>query len=434
METIHPNDIQEIDTDTISLITLKNGNMIMIDSTAPEKPKSEKKINIESRIDNNKIPQPLSISEKLTVTFKGKENSIQKDSEISKSSTSKENRQDKIIVKSDFNLISQIIKNTNFSYSGIPKQNLVNNNISNMQFDKKWNHQIIPNDKAEISNTNNSINNFSPIQSSNANIKIIPNPDLLNSQNQNNYEENNTSFNKIINSKNEENKEDPHDINARIRRKSRNYLDKIEKLIGDRNRPTVNAVISLNIPSDVTREISATQKQFNLLVTQLRQKQNKYRRNKGEINYQRYYELYKDKNSRIYNGGFGPNINRIKYYQEAEMEDLENELILSGKDNNFKKSLNTKNNQIMNNTCNNIYDGGFKNINKSTIFDMTKGNNDNHLNKTMYSFHDNKNRASSENKSYSTKFVGNSLGYSSALVYPSNRFISKLDPFYRSYA
>ena len=50
-----------------------------------------------------------------------------------------------------------------------------------------------------------------------------------------------------------------------------------------------------------------------MLVTQLRQKQSKYRKSKGEMYYQRYYELYKDKNSRMYNGVLGPNINRNKY-------------------------------------------------------------------------------------------------------------------------
>ena len=425
METIHPNDIPEIDTDTISLITLKNGNMIMIDDTAPEKPKTEKKFNIESSNNYKKIPQPLSISDQLTISFQGKENSIQKDSFISKNNSSKENKESKIIIKSDFNTISQVIKNTNFFFSGIQRQNKFNNNIPSMQLNKNGYQQINQNDKIEISNTNNSISNSNQIPSSNTNI---------NSKNQNNYEGNITSSNKIINSNNEENKEDPHDINARIRRKSRNYLDKLEKIIGDRNRPTVNAVISLNIPSDVTREISATEKQFNMLVTQLRQKQSKYRKSKGEMYYQRYYELYKDKNSRMYNGVLGPNINRIKYYQEAELEDLENELLMSSKDNNFKNSVNSKNNILMNNTCNTTFCGGFNNMNKSTNFNLINGSNDYNLNKTMYNFHDNKTRASSENKLNNNKFVGNSLGYSSALVYPTNRFISKLEHFYRSYA
>ena len=48
MESINPNDIGELDTETISYITLKNGNMVMIDDSVPEKLKKEKNIkNIE---------------------------------------------------------------------------------------------------------------------------------------------------------------------------------------------------------------------------------------------------------------------------------------------------------------------------------------------------------------------------------------------------
>lgn len=134
---------------------------------------------------------------------------------------------------------------------------------------------------------------------------------------------------------------------------------------------------------------------------------------------------------------------------------------LSGKDNNFKNSVNTKNNIITNNTCNTTFYEGFNNMNKYTNFNIINESNDYNLNKTMYNFQDNKIRASSENKfnnleliliynflpiqiwkknnmskipKGNTKLVGSSLGYSSALIYPSNRFISKLDLFFRNYA
>ena len=42
METIHPNNIPDLDINTISLITLKNGNMIMIDDSVAEKPRTKK--------------------------------------------------------------------------------------------------------------------------------------------------------------------------------------------------------------------------------------------------------------------------------------------------------------------------------------------------------------------------------------------------------
>ena len=37
METIHPNDIISMDLNTISYLTLKNGNMVLIDDSVPEK-------------------------------------------------------------------------------------------------------------------------------------------------------------------------------------------------------------------------------------------------------------------------------------------------------------------------------------------------------------------------------------------------------------
>ena len=46
----------------------------------------------------------------------------------------------------------------------------------------------------------------------------------------------------------------------KIKRKSRNYLDLLNLLFGERNKPLVNAVISLKIPSDVKKELSATGK------------------------------------------------------------------------------------------------------------------------------------------------------------------------------
>ena len=37
MESINPDDIEDLDYNQISLITLKNGNMISIDNTIPSK-------------------------------------------------------------------------------------------------------------------------------------------------------------------------------------------------------------------------------------------------------------------------------------------------------------------------------------------------------------------------------------------------------------
>jgi hypothetical protein len=436
METIHPNDIQELDADTFSFITLKNGNMIMIDDSVPEKPKTTQKKSDTDQPKTQKIPQNLMISEQLNISFRGEDQINNNNLELLENKINIDNNENKVIVKSDFNLISQISNNTNFSFIGKPNQNRINN-IPTIPINKNENHLLNNNiydnnnEKTDKTEMTKSLNNFSPILSPNENNKTNINQNiLLNDQNKDSkYDANNTSSNRN-NSDNEENKED--EISSRIRRKSRNYIEKIEKLVGERNKHTVKAVISLNIPSDVTRQISKTQKQFNILVTQLRQKQNKYRKKNNENIYQRYYELYKDKNSKMYNNVLGPNFNRIKYYQEAEAEDF-GDISLIGSDTNVnvKSSFNNNSNYnlLINNTSNTFY-GGFNNnnINKSTNYNIINGSKDFNLNKTMTSFNGNKSRPLSANRYFNNKLVGSSFGYSSALIYPSNRFLSKLGP------
>ena len=425
METIHPNDIQELDADTFSFITLKNGNMIMIDDSVPQKPKTIKNRNDSDSQKIERIPQNLKVSEQLTISFKGKDPK----NNINFNNNFNQNNDNKIILKSDFNLLSEITENTNFSYFGKPTYREKNNYpMIGINKNENENHSF-NNEKTDRSNITKSLNTFSPILSSNTNIKTNANQNmLLSNKNKIDEDENNTSSQRIINSKNEDNKEDEDgdgdDVNSRIRRKSRNYIEKIEKLVGDRNRHTVKAVISLNIPSDVTRERSSTQKQFDKLVAQFRQKQSKYRRDKNDINYQKYYELYKDTDSKLYNG---PNINRIKYYHEAEADDIENDILFSTNEINTKNSVNTNNNIIVNNTYNNTFYGSFNNnMNKSFNYNIINPSFDYNMNKTMNSFYGTKTRTSRENKNLNNKLVGSSIGYSSTLVYPSNKFIKKL--------
>ena len=110
-------------------------------------------------------------------------------------------------------------------------------------------------------------------------------------------------------------------LDNRIKRKSRNYLERLSLLFNERNKPLVNAVISLKIPSDVDKQVSATEKEFDMMVAQLKQKRSKYNINRpGNSIYQRYYDLYKD-NNKEYKYLY---LNRIKYYQEAENEKKKN--------------------------------------------------------------------------------------------------------------
>lgn len=453
METINPNDITEVDKNSISLITLKNGNMIMIDDSVPEKQKTEKKQTQNEQLESAKKPLSLSISQQLTYSFEGKEQPINKNLE----KLTEKIVEKKIIIKSDFNSLSKISKNTNFSYSGMPRENATNNNFSNLKFNNFNNNQNTQktNFNGTIDKTNNldfskSLNNFSPVQILNPNIN--PNTNIKNqnnitnfnsnillNNNENNdnnkpkviqFEENNTSSNNNIIITNEDESKD-EDINSRINKKSRNYLERIEKMVGDRNSHAIKAVISLNIPCENPTIITKTQKQFDKLVAQLRGRQNKYRKKKDEINYPKYYHLYKDHHEKLFNGIVGPNMNRIKYYEEAEAEDKENEVRLNPNETLFKSSLNNNsifmNNSISNNTfysgLNNNNNINNKNNKNKSISNIGCGNND--LNKTSYSFYGNRTRATSENKMLSSRLVGSNFGLGSGLIYPCNKFVKK---------
>ena len=75
MESINPNDIFNLDINNISLITLKNGDMIIIDNTVPEKGgnKKTKQKSRNTNVSNNiKNSAKLEISSSLNFSFKGK--------------------------------------------------------------------------------------------------------------------------------------------------------------------------------------------------------------------------------------------------------------------------------------------------------------------------------------------------------------------------
>ena len=141
METLNPNDIGKLDFDTFSFITLKNGDMIMIDSSAPEKYKSEKQTCNNELIQKNQILNNLSVSKQITFTFKGK-NTFNKNID-------KSNKQ--IIMKSDFNSVSLPSKSINVCYKGksnklildkIPNLNIKENIKKNSLFQYNTNNEF----------------------------------------------------------------------------------------------------------------------------------------------------------------------------------------------------------------------------------------------------------------------------------------------------
>ena len=408
METINPKDVGKLDFDSISFITLKNGDMIMIDGSAPEKYKSEaqKYDNYSTKIKNN--IQNLEVMKQLSFTYKGK----------NKYNNTIDKINNKIILKNDFNSISYPSKAMNLSFKGISNNKFALNNFQNLPIKQN----IKKNSLFEISNINNNINLNNKRLSYN-NPEINPNINTLKKateNNNNNSSETNSNNppsstrNNNINNLNIQTLEmtEEEKLDQRIKRKSRNYLERLSLIFNEKNKPLVNAVISLKIPSDVNRQISETEKEFDMMVTQLKQKRSKYNFSRtGNNLYNKYYELYKDNNKEVKY----LNLNRIKYYQEAENDNKENEPQM-----NNNETLNNNNQRMVDNTFNinnTIY------TNNKTNFGI--GLTDTNLNnKVMNSFYGEKNRATRDNNNFSSRIRTNS---SSSLVCPSNIIKNKLN-------
>jgi len=406
METINPKDVGKLDFDSISFITLKNGDMIMIDGSAPEKYKSEapKYDNYSIKSKNN--IQNLEVMKQLSFTYKGK----------NKYNNTIDKINNKIILKNDFNSISYPSKAMNLSFKGISNNKFALNNFQNLPIKQN----IKKNSLFEISNINNNINLNNKRLSYNP--EINPNINTLKKateNNNNNSSETNSNNppsstrNNNINNLNIQTREmtEEEKLDQRIKRKSRNYLERLSLIFNEKNKPLVNAVISLKIPSDVNRQISETEKEFDMMVTQLKQKRSKYNFSRtGNNLYNKYYELYKDNNKEVKY----LNLNRIKYYQEAENDNKENEPQM-----NNNETLNNNQRMVDNtfNINNTIY------VNNKTNFGI--GLTDTNLNnKVMNSFYGEKNRATRDNNNFSSRIRTNS---SSSLVCPSNIIKNKLN-------
>ena len=407
METINPKDVGKLDFDSISFITLKNGDMIMIDGSAPEKYKSEaqKYDNYSTKIKNN--IQNLEVMKQLSFTYKGK----------NKYNNTIDKINNKIILKNDFNSISYPSKAMNLSFKGISNNKFALNNFQNLPIKQN----IKKNSLFEISNINNNINlnnkrlSYNPEINPNINtLKKATENNNNNSSETNSNNQPSSTRNNNINNLNIQTREmtEEEKLDQRIKRKSRNYLERLSLIFNEKNKPLVNAVISLKIPSDVNRQISETEKEFDMMVTQLKQKRSKYNFSRtGNNLYNKYYELYKDNNKEVKY----LNLNRIKYYQEAENDNKENEPQM-----NNNETLNNNNQRMVDNTFNinnTIY------VNNKTNFGI--GLTDTNLNnKVMNSFYGEKNRATRDNNNFSSRIRTNS---SSSLVCPSNIIKNKLN-------
>ena len=403
MESINPSDIANLDFDSISFITLKTGDMIMIDNSVP------KKIQLDKKIKNNKnitqkdtIKLKLSVSKQNNFSYKGK---ITFNKFSSKYNNINNNQ---ILLKNNFNLISKISKNISFCYKAKYSKMFLNDiqNLNIKEVPKKnsflqYNHNNNDNKENFINNQNlNIINN---------NIKSNINENPLNKEKVKENNQTLTLKRNNLNTKTEEITEEEN-LDMRIKRKSRNYLERLNSIFSEKNKPLFNAVISLKIPSDVNREQSQTEKEFDMMVAQLKQKRSKYRINLNDhCIYQKYYELYKENNKEYKYF----NLNRIKYYQEYENYNKENE----------RMNTNENNNKIDNNIINNTFYGSFNNkgINKSLI-----GLNDtNANNKTSMSIYGEKIKTTRENKLFNSRIK--EIGCNSTLICPTNNFKDKSD-------
>ena len=285
-------------------------------------------------------------------------------------------------------------------------------------------------------NNNNNVSNFNNNNTTNIFSNNIPN---MSSSEQNLslkekpkskfYIENNTvSTNNAMSSNNEENKEDKDDVKSKVTRKSQTLVDKIEQMIKGKNNHTIKAVMSIFIPSDIQHQLSNTQKQFDKLVVKFRQKQNKFKRSKEGVNSYRLYNLYKNNNNKIYNDVLSPKKSRIKYYQEHEKEKFVNKVLSFSNEKYSNKTINSNRHdlfmsksRLIKSYNNNLNRNKSSNVNDNKFFSFKESTN---------SLYTTKYKSVNDKRVFNTKLVGKDFGYSSALIYPSNRFKSKLDPYY----
>ena len=150
MESIHPNDIITMDLNTISYLTLKNGNMVLIDDSVPEKGNKDKMKLPKSTIFGKSEPKlsqkkfKLEITPHSTLFFKGIKINSNKDN---------------IRERYNYKIYNKIIKNESFYFKGIKlNQNTYNfNNIQEKENIPINNHFNM--DKTSKISLNNVINN-----------------------------------------------------------------------------------------------------------------------------------------------------------------------------------------------------------------------------------------------------------------------------------
>jgi len=302
MESIHPNDILTLDMTKVSYVTLKDGSMIVIDDSVPEKGNKVKN-GIPSSPNENKPPKEikLEISSPSTFSFKG--------------------NTDNNKFKSNFKIGTQITKNTNFSFFGKKfeskssfksNSNSHSNNSSNKENKDLNNKNYI---SSILKNNNNNLDQFN-INNNIENQLIESSQNEPNNNNENeiniikteksdiNQSNINTNLsNPLLNYMNN-NQENQDTANSNLsRRKSRASRVFNTGILNRKNRIQINAVCTLSIRAEDKHNINIIH-QYNSLVDKLNAERDKkplyhindFNKSKNTF---RYYDYYKNKISLI---------------------------------------------------------------------------------------------------------------------------------------
>jgi len=333
MESLHPDDICTLDTSEISYITLKNGNMILIDASTPQKNKNVvSNSNIQT---HNQKEILLEISSNESIYFKG----------------NKSNNH-----KSDFTNCSKIRKIENFWIFGKrvfnPIENLRNKNFKNLNELSKDNfcyfysqqNKLDEQFKESKTNINNNDGdfNYSKIEkyenqsniNTNLSIPVV------------NFTQDKKAQLSNININNNNSNEDL--TKRRSSRLSKGYIGDGLKM-NKRCRNTINAVCSLNIRAEEKYKINLIN-QFNSIVDKLNEQRDKtnkhniFENDKDNKDF-KYYKFYKSKMNKkdIYGNRLGIDIG---VEQNNQLDKSNNYLCVS------KYSMNKENNMLISNTTN----------------------------------------------------------------------------------
>lgn len=307
MESIHPNDIMTLDMTKVSYVTLKDGSMIVIDNSVPEKGNKTKK-DIDSSSNKTKPPKEikLEISSPSTLSFKG--------------------NTDNNKFKSNFKIGTQITKNTNFSFFGKKFESKSSfksnsdshsNNGSNKENKDLNNKNYISSTtiKSVLKNNNNNSNQFNINNN-------IENQLIKSSQ----KEPNNNNENEINIIKTEKSEMNQSNINTNLSNPLLNYMNNNQEIqdtansnlsrrksrasrvfntgiLNRKNRIQINAVCTLSIRAEDRHNINIIH-QYNSLVDKLNAERDKkplyhindFNKSKNSF---RYYDYYKNKASLI---------------------------------------------------------------------------------------------------------------------------------------